>query len=68
MSQRKILFQRIVSSDGQSIAEAKSEVVNSDLYKTVSHQSVGVTVSSTSMSRSSSSCSSRFSSEKLASN
>lgn len=60
MSQRKILFQRIVSSDGQSIAEAKSEVIASDTCKAVSHQSVIVSSTATAKSASSHSSSSSF--------
>ncbi len=58
MSQRKVLFQRIVSPDGQSIAEARSEVIASDTNETVSPQSVTVKVSSTTTTRNSSSHSS----------
>lgn len=67
MSQHKILFQRIVSSDGQSLAAAESEVVTSGQDETVSHQSVKVTVSSTATAKSARSRSSSFSSEKAVS-
>jgi hypothetical protein len=58
MSQHKILFQRIISSDGQSFSEAKSEIITSDSDKTVSPQSGIVKVTSSATAKSASSRSS----------
>lgn len=58
MSQKKVVFKRIVSPDGKSVAEAYSEVNVSDESKSTIHQSVTVKISSSSSSSSSSSVSS----------
>ncbi|PSB23736.1 hypothetical protein [Stenomitos frigidus] len=62
MNQHKVLFQRIVSADGRSIAEARSEVITSDNAQAVSQQSIVVTLSAAGTVRSVSSCSSSASS------
>ncbi len=67
MSQRKVLFQRIVSPDGRSVATARSEVITSDPNSTVSHQSVTVTVSTSGTVHSASSCASSASTSSPAS-
>jgi hypothetical protein len=44
MSQHKVLFQRIVSPDGRSVATARSEVIIADGQSAIAHQSVTVSV------------------------
>ena len=58
MSQNKVIFKRVISPDGKSIAEAYSEVNVSDESTRIIHQSVTVNVSSGSRSSSSSASSS----------
>ncbi len=58
MSQKKVIFKRVISPDGKSIAEAYNEVNISDESQGVMHQSVTVNVSSGSSSSSSSASSS----------
>jgi hypothetical protein len=58
MSQNKVIFKRIISPDGKSIAEAYSEVNVSDKSRRIIHQNVTVNVSSGSSSSSSSASSS----------
>ncbi|MBN8559824.1 hypothetical protein Q2T42_24885 [Leptolyngbya boryana CZ1] len=66
MSQHKILIRRIISTDGRSRAEARSEVILSD-PTTVSHQSVSISVSSAETSQSASSRSTSCSNSSSAS-
>ena len=62
MRQKKVIFKRVISPNGKSIAEAYGEVNISDESKGVIHQSVTVNVfsgssfSSSSVSSSASSC------------
>lgn len=53
----KVFVQRVVSADGKTIAEARSEVTTSDSSEGTSYQSVRVNASSNHSSSSSSSSS-----------
>lgn len=54
MISKKILFKRVVSHDGKSVAQAYSEVITSDDTQSTISQTVTVNVSSGSSSSSSS--------------
>lgn len=65
MSQNRVLSQKIISADGRTVSEARSEVNTSDRTNAVFYQSITVAINSNEMTQSVSSCSSRSSSSKI---
>jgi len=67
MSQKKVVFKRVVSQDGRAIAQAYSEVVTNEESAGVTYQSVSVRVSADGTSSSASSYSSSHASSSASS-